>query len=524
MVYAPFIPLINNNNVMIKIAIKHILCLLCCLWGFAVAHAQVQPQENALLNTIIIGFTIPKQAGTGTYILEIANGTQTDIASFEANVVHKSPSKLNRIVARVPEWNVPYSWRINFKNAKGNITKGKIYHFASLLPEHLSPTKNRLHIIKPAQKHIDAYIIADNTKAIYDMAGNIVWYLRPVVPVVTDNNVDVCRDIRVSPANTITLMYGNKAMEIDYQCRLLWQGILNDNKSHELENKYHHELFRRPNGNYMVMSGDNYYFASPMLGDTAPHNLGTQPAAPIPNSAEGISFASIIEYSPAGKKVWEWQSINAFNQSELFRRNQPVKNANLYLHANAFYLDEKKQCIYISFKSISQVMKIAYPSGKVLDVYGKPFTEHNINNMPFCEQHCPKINKAGELMLFNNNRDDPGGRPNVQIYKLPDNKGGKFQKIWEFTCPLNNTQEVPTLGAKDHFGSVNEISNSTDLLISVCATYGDIMIVNRQKEILWYGITEKWDDSQKQWIPDAGYRTNIIPNQKAMEALIWHDK
>ncbi|NCX95980.1 MAG: hypothetical protein EBX41_06145 [Chitinophagia bacterium] len=476
------------------------------------------PQEGESVNYLFVPFSITPVQGAQGYELEVMQGFVLDDATFSAQKIKIAVSAKPKVIAKLPFGYKNYTWRMNAVDANGVAIPATLHHFTATLPQSMDSEHLRLRIVKPATAYKDAYIMVDGSKAIYDMNGQMVWYLKNLPG---DKETEV-RDIKLTANHTLTLLYGSKAIEIDYKNKLLWSAPLNDDTTKEPDEKYHHEVIKLANGHIMVMSSVPVYFSKdPNRKDTV-LAINDQIANNDPQrnqKYQKVLFAKLIEYDKQGKQVWEWNSKGFFNLNDIYYRKSPHTVGNFYLHGNAFHFDTKKSMIYISFKGISQILKIHYPDGKAVATFGKKVLD-DYQNAPFCEQHCCRLNKAGELMVFNNNMLNEQGRPCAQIYKENPSKKYGLQKIWEWDCLLNNNTHIPTQDDKARFGSINELPGGTDLLISVCGQFGDMFIVNRSKEILWHAIAERWDNQRKDWAPAPTYRTDYILTQKELEKMI----
>src|ERR1022692_4874216 len=100
-----------------------------------------------------------------------------------------------------------------------------------------------------------------------------------------------------------------------------------------------------------------------------------------------------------------WRSSMYFNGSDINNHVSPNGIQNISTHDNAFFFNEKDSTLYISYINISRIIKVKYPEGKVINVYGeifKPGIQSKGNNL-FCAQHCCMISRKGYSYFFNNN-------------------------------------------------------------------------------------------------------------------------
>jgi arylsulfotransferase ASST len=494
--------------------------------------SQIHPKEGAELNYRLIRFSFPAETKTTTGILEIAVGNHSNADSFLRNIIYTAIAKSNKILIEVPSFGTQYSWRIvNANTGSTNTAHSELHHFSTTTIPEVDTSLTRLRVLDTAVKYTDDYVFLDGTKALYDMKGRPVWFL-PGIAEATSPPID----IKLSTQNTVTFLYHNTAFEVDYNGTVLWKKQSNKNEKSEGAGTYHHEFTRLANGHYMMLGNEILSWdqeksdakkdgGSIMLGDTVRKNQERRHAI----------FGTVIEYNEKGDSVWEWKSSQYFMESDL--KNFIPKNTSntIDLHENAFYFDEKDQTIYISFKSISRVIKIKYPEGLVLNAYGeeyKPGVPQN-NDYYFCDQHSCKHSPNGYLYLYNNNTcsDNPMSLPRVSVFCEPAGRKGKLEKIWEYQCtadginldrqlrvPQKDLRGRPMPGRQTSGGNVIEMPDKS-LFVSMTGPYCKVFIVNRDKKILWSALPEKYDSGKNEWNPISEYRASIITRQQLEELI-----
>jgi hypothetical protein len=188
---------------------------------------------------------------------------------------------------------------------------------------------------------------------------------------------------------------------------------------------------------------------------------------------------------------------------------------------NAFFFDEKNKYIYVSFRDISRVIKLKYPSGEVVAEYGQSLHgEKRKGNGLFYGQHACRLDQDGNLYLFNNNvafTKDKKREPSVSyisVFREPGNKEDDLQKIWEYSCRIDTMAKDFAVGG----GNACELNNKS-FLVSMGATNRDF-IVTRDKKLIWNAVFEM-ENGPGTWIPYAGYRSSPIENRAELERLIF---
>lgn len=204
------------------------------------------------------------------------------------------------------------------------------------------------------------------------------------------------------------------------------------------------------------------------------------------------------------------------------------------LHENAFYFDEKNSTIYLSMAGISRIIKISYPSGKVIKEYGRPFSESSIicnqdgqntkrvqeyfatNN--FSNQHAITLAGDGTIYTISNNivtTLNEGIKVYPWILKFRE-RGDSLQTIWDFDYRLiaGDIQLRPGGG-----GNIVPMSGSR-LFVSNCAPYDDMFILDSNKNVIWHAITEVCPPSSGKCEQFSKYRAVFI-TRKQLERFIW---
>ncbi len=483
------------------------------------SFAQFAPAEGREVHYRIIEFSCPKSSAGADATLDIAKGNYTSQADFEKNISIHQRFKGNKIIAEVPAFGAAYTWRISSGGIKAYYA---LHHFTTLYNPFLDTTQNRFRIINNNGQYNDAFFIVDGTRCMYNSKGLPVWYL-PDIDGFINVNTQV-RDIKITPQGTITLLAGENAFEITYDGKLLWYKP-STQKLRDLEipeAHLHHEFTRFKNGHYMVLGNEIYWFKLPTPEDDHFTRINKADMLPDPGRKKYASaeFGTVLEYDKAGKLLWTWKAVDHFNVSNLYYRKLPGVMGNLDLHQNAFYFDEATRHIYVSFKPISQILKINYPKGDVVHTFGKSYTANEPGDDFFCEQHSCKRSKEGYLYVFNNNLCDSLALPSLVIMKEPANKKERLKKIWEFEVPVEAAQrnELRSLD-KSHFGSVLELPDM-NLFASACSPYGNVFIVNRNKEVRWHAVTEKHDSTSNKWTATPNYRASFIRSRAELNRVI----
>ena len=413
-------------------------------------------------------------------------------------------------------------------SGKSLITKEiSFHHFSTGISPIVDTNNNRLLITIPAKQYKDAFVFIDGVGVLYDMNGRPVWYL----PLDKEINAANIRDLKLSPFGSVTYMDGSKIYEINYDGNILWQKASNNTpgeKNEQINNQYHHEFTRLGNGHYMVMGSENLLCKVPSSSDSTFVIIDDEKLKKDNNSIyRRIRFGTLMEYDEKGNLVWLWKSSEYFVASDLINSYDP--NQLTDLHDNGFYFDEHNKTIYISFKNINRIIKLQYPTGNILNTYGKIFTRHtqkqlsnvNTENDLFCGQHNCKLSQKGYLYVYNNNTCGTSRTPKVMIMQEAGAGKNSLKTIWEYDCTIESPDTVWSLFFSG--GGVQELPDES-MLISMGAPYSKISIVSRDKKTLWSALPEKYDPAGKKWENIELYRASIITTRKDLEQLIWNSE
>lgn len=504
------------------------------LFSLNVAYGQVIPAENSSLNYRIIGFYVPDQYLNYDAAIEIAKDNHNNEQTFQPNIILTYPCSQSKNTIEVPLFGTSYTWRIKLKKNASLPVNKEFHHFETKVSAQIDTHNHRMRITQPTRTYKNAYVFIDRLRTLYDMKGNPVWFLPAQTGNIADNTVT--RDIKITPQGTITYMYNDKIFEADWNGNTLWAGPNNDKSPNDTFDKYHHEFTRLSNGHYMVL-GNEYVSVerdttvSVAKPNPAPHPPMGATALGLQSRRMGLSadgktfgclFGTVIEYDETGNVVWRWRSVTHFN-SELKKRGKKVKSP-VDTHENSFYFDEKNGYVYVSFKNSSQILKIMYPSGKVVETYGKKFSLDPIDTVKslFCDQHSVRVSPKGYMYLYNNNMCNLTETPQAIRLTEPSKKGATLQKIWQFNCPVDFTDEKK--GVRSPITSGGNVLELTDesLFISTSMPFPNLYIVDKNNNVTWGAITENYNKAKRAWVGIGQYRGSIILERQQLEDLIWN--
>ncbi len=496
-----------------KILLSLFLLVTPCL-----SYSQIFPAEGSSLNYRIAGFAFPTIPKSDAYRIDIAQGRHIIIDSFEKNIIKHVETSTNKEIIELPAFGKQYTWRITYKDNKKVLKNSSLYHFSTLMNDRIDTAKFRLRILHAAEQHKDDYVSEDGGGVLYDMKGRPVWFIPD-----TNGMGGYVADLKFTKNGTITFIY-KTAFEINYDGTILWKGPNNGSINGDTAGEYyHHEFTRLSNNHYLILGTQLIMCKTVTLKDTS-YVLTSLDRSKLTDGYKPGRFGTIIEYDETGKVVWSWKFTDHLAGSDFDYYESRIDSGKRYdPHDNAFYFDEKNKIIYLGYRNLNRIMKIEYPSGKILNNYGenfKPGTQSTGKGL-FCNQHSIGMTEEGYLYVFNNNscqlRDS---MPSIVILKEPVSKDDDFKKIWEYTCTMD-TIDFPA-GYPKIFGNGGNAIELSDhsFFVDMGSIYSREFIVNRAKKVLWAALPERYIETDGKWTALKNYRANII-SRKDLEQLIW---
>ncbi len=501
----------NIKQVNCCIALLHLL-----FFSVVPVFAQTFPRNGDKLNYTLVGFRLPDAPGTVSYEVEVASGDIITEQDFSKHIIYSVKASTNHIKVGLPAFGAQYTWRPVYTNGKGATVKGDLIHFSTLTCPNVDTGMSHLRILQKASRYAGAYVFSDYTRVLYDMKGMPVWFM-PELPGRSNTNISV-RDLKLTKEGTITCLANDWPYEMDYNGNILWQ-VRNIPDDYNAKEKYHHEFTRLAAGNYMLLGTEMLRCKLNADKDKLPTLCDSSGWTDAPQSGyRKMPFGTVLEYNSSNELVWRWSSSALFRDSSLYPYLGHGK-PGFEIHLNSFYLDKAAGVLYVSSKRYSVIIKIKYPEGDVMAIYGNKNTSATFDL--FCDQHSIKQNASGKLYVFNNNECNPEAVPTVMM--LEEGKTGGLKKIWELKTPVkpisrqSGDKHTATSG-----GNVQELTGG-DIFASLSSPYGDMFIAGKDKKLVWHGILERKTDTAGQWQQQAQYRATLANDAAAIEKLLFRE-
>jgi hypothetical protein len=186
------------------------------------SYAQVIPTEGDSLNYRMVGFEVPEIAKAKRYVVEIAIGNIDKKRLFNKQIIITAKNTANQLIAKVPHWGTTYTWRIKYLDTQGNeIDATPLYHFSTLKCKYVDTSLYKVHVITKSEKYKDMLILQDFSPVMYDMDGEVVWFIPDIKGVIGEGRS--LRNLQPTHTGTFTLQNDYGAFEFDYHGKILWQ-------------------------------------------------------------------------------------------------------------------------------------------------------------------------------------------------------------------------------------------------------------------------------------------------------------
>jgi hypothetical protein len=497
--------------------------VICAILLSVALQAQQLPADNATLNYRIVGFSVPQNTSATSCVFQIAKGNQPDEAAFVKAVFIKHKTDKTTDIEELPQWGKAYTWRVVYADKAGKeIGNSGLHHFTTGNLPYTDTTKNGLVIVKQATDHKDLLVLVDRALVMYDMKGSPVWYM-PDIPEIKKRDFNI-RDFKPTADGTFTLLNNDEAIEIDYNGKIVWAAPNDGKVSGKKIEGYHHEFTKLANGHYMVAGAEIVKMQVP-----APHDdYFAEGDKQISKDAGGNYFAeftcgTLIEYDAAGNVVWFWKAAEHMNSADFFvPKNKLTKPFDCNPYLNGFDFDEANKVIYISYKNINRVMKIAYPGGEVLNTYGA-----NGSQNLFYGQHACRVNpRTNELYLYNNNHSDYLPLAESQFdaegyltshivkYKQPPGRNNSLINNWDVGLRLIQDKKAFQLSTRG--GSISILDD--DCVLVSAGTLNLILLIDKQKQKIWEAVPYTTENNQR--VPLIPYRTSYM-HKKDLDKFVF---
>lgn len=428
------------------------------------AKAQYYPSSDIRLNHIQIMFEYPQVKGADNYKIQLAlnNGKP-----FEKSIIaeYKDSSTAHLVNTKI-QFGTAYRWKcIAYKGKKVISTSAEQTFFT-----------NSTHVARDFKQNLIQYDSLKCSPGLIFYDYGLVTDRRGKLILVTDSFGIEKRDFSLTQTGSITYVMRDQAYDKDLNGNTIWQSKSIQHQQDKIFG-YHHDIIKLNNGNYLVLC---------KVKDMATKGF-----------REKFNEA-IVEVDAANNVKWLWKENDHIDDTVAL-------NAT---HYNSLYLTSDNKVI-VSGRDFNSILFIDKASGKIDKSIG-----YRLNNKHewypqyiFNGQHHAQLLPNGDILLFNNNTADNGGKISSIIEINNPNQNNKelerkFFYFYDFPDRKNNL--VPK------GGGVIKMKNS-NYLISSSANNNNFEITP-ESQIVWHCRPEKRDTVKNNWLEFGSYRMSFAPD------------
>jgi len=446
--------------------------ILIFLTNFIFA-ALIQPENNSELSYIYVLFEWGQEPDAINYNFQLS---QTDDFSDIILSIHE-PTTVH-IEKDVIIWDNSYYWRVCPIFADGTSGNYSDIRSFNTLESKFNFIETEIINESLTQNGFTAFCYwSDWNSSIFDKYGNEIW-----------NNGD--EDFLFTEINNFGNIFGHRridddenpkrAVEINFKREVLWEEGPSLGYGLDI-----HEFIKMPNNNYLGFY--NYYEDGPI-----PIGSWTPLFQSIGYIADGITneypwhIPMLVEFDKnTEEEIWSWDALDYFSQNDY--SNAPWSNALSsgkydWLHMNSIYFDELESAIYLSFRHISRISKISYPSGDLIWNMGYESYDNSsiCSDLGFTWQHYARLLDDGSLLFLDNGNhstyymDDEYPTTRIRKIRVIDNNYCEID--WEYAF----SEDLFSSG----MGSVHQLNND-NYLINLKANNGKIIELSNDGDEVW---------------------------------------
>jgi len=224
-----------------------------------------------------------------------------------------------------------------------------------------------------------------------------------------------------------------------------------------------HDVFKDPDGNMVFITAEARHV------DRSP--IGGRPD-------ELVVGDGIAVYGPAGRRLWQWTSFDAFDPLRLHGRHDHFwdslfgKGAEDWLHVNSVCPDRDGNYV-ISLRHHDLLAKIDRRTGRLLWRLGRDGDIRLPEAARFIGQHAVGVTAAGDYMIFDNG--DAGRLWSRALALRVDETGRQASIAWEYRLPADLYSFA--------ISSACEIAGGRRLICS--GVPGVLLELDRSDRVIW---------------------------------------
>lgn len=215
---------------------------------------------------------------------------------------------------------------------------------------------------------------------IINSKGNIVWYQPFKKGVKVSHWTDKGTILCIVGSEKIPSSGGDEIFEMDLNGKVLRHLKVGQG---DMDKLVHHEVRFDKQGDIYALTFTNKLFDLSTVGGA---------------KKDTVHGDGIVIFNKANKKIWEWSILDHLNP---LSDPKILKSKKDWVHSNSLFKDKDGNFL-ISFRDLSQVWKVEYPSGRVLWKLGEKGDFKMDTAYMFSGQHSVQIDGNGLLTMLDN--------------------------------------------------------------------------------------------------------------------------
>ena len=434
------------------------------------------PNNNSILNYNQIFFRWPQINNVSYYQISIIDAN---------NNLERYFTDFNSIIISDLSWNSQNSWHVCGYDQSDNLIScyDSLTFSISPLPDNYPLNVNIYH--SDESEYYSGVNLIDyeslGFSVVLDINGKPIWFADK------NNFIQSIWATQFLPSGNI-LGFGppGKGYEFD----------INSNIVFETSSDYgvHHYFYKTNKGSYFFLDAD-----------IQNHPCPSECPDELPNIVpwQGDRF---LEINQDGSLLWEWSTFDYFSLDEYnpIWVESYVNQWNFggapnfdWTHSNSVFFDENTETVYTSIRNLSRITAIDYNTKDIIWNLGNPdfMDEVSFNNdFGFSHQHSAQITNEGNLLFFDNGRDN---NPELSRCLEINSNLDAPELVWEYILP----DSMLTLSR----GECDRLPNGNTLITA--GRTGNVIEVNTNDEIVWHLNVKEPNN-----LPVAMYRSERIPS------------
>jgi len=444
----------------------------------------IRPAIGVKLNYIYVIFEWEQEPDAMVYNLQVS----TDL-SFNNLLLDVNEATTVYINKDIFSWNDNYYWKVRPVYDNGEFGEWSGLSNFSIGDKQFPERDADIFNDDLLQDGLVAFggFAPELSSAVIDKYGNEIW----------NTGDGGSFDFIINHINEFGNIYGlsaydypnNTGTKVNYELDFLWSAPATS----QADAIDIHEMKQIPNGNYMAFVPDLKLGPIPQGDWTFIYQAMGYIADGVTDEYPWIGMR-LVEWNEDGNQVWNWDPFDHFTMDDYDAYGGIWWDFNAgahdWMHSNAFHFDEEESVIYVSYRHLSRISKIAYPSGEVIWNIGMP-EQYHTGSENICTdlgnsfQHNIQLLDDGSLLFFDNGNlsemlmGDSSPTSRVRRIRVIDNSYCETE--WEYELPPN----LYGLG----MGSVQLLNNGNYLLY----TFGNglnqgqptLREVTTNHEIVW---------------------------------------